>query len=114
MSDVGAPSTGGGLSLVVELGSRKSADAELSVQLRQDIAGQGPGARIQHFMVPGVTSARGFTVVTAIPGSAANALFTEGRCLLLRATRRSLLVLDQLDGPGQGAGFLGRKEPVER
>ena len=83
MSDVGAPSTGGGLSLVVELGSRKSADAELSVQLRQDIAGQGPGARIQHFMVPGVTSARGFTVVTAIPGSAANALFTEGRCLLL-------------------------------
>jgi hypothetical protein len=84
MTYVAAPSTGGGLSLVLELGSRKSAHAELTVQLRQDIAGLGRGAMIRRFAVPGVPTARGFTVViSGMPGSAANALFTEGRCLLL-------------------------------
>jgi hypothetical protein len=84
MTYVAAPSAGGGISLVLELGSRKSADAELPVQLRQDIAGQGVGATIRRFKIPGVPSARGFTVVISLmPGSAANALFTEGRCLLL-------------------------------
>jgi hypothetical protein len=82
MTYVAAPSTGGGISLVLELGSPNSADAELPVQLRQDIAGQGLGATIRRFKVRGVPGARGFTVViSGMPGSAANALFTESRCL---------------------------------
>jgi hypothetical protein len=84
MAFVSAPDTGGGLSLVVELGSRKSARAEQRIQLRQDIAAQGAGATVRHFTVSGVPGARGFTaIVPGMAGLAANALFTERRCLLL-------------------------------
>ena len=79
-----APNNGGGISLVVELGTAKAAKAERLVQLNQDIAGEGHSATIRRFNVSGVPSARGFTVVLpGMPGSAANAVFTEGRCVLL-------------------------------
>jgi len=74
-----APSHGGGLSLVVELGSRKDARDELLEQLREDIAGQ---SNVRHFTVPQLPDARGFTV-SGNGSPAANLLFTEDRCLLL-------------------------------
>jgi hypothetical protein len=81
--DNGTPDNSGGLSLVVRLGSPGAAKAEQGVELAQDIAGQGL-ARIHRFKVAGVPHARGFTVIIpGAPGSAANAMFTEGSCLLL-------------------------------
>lgn len=83
MTYVQSPDNGGGLSFVVELGSRKAARAEQRVQLRQDIAAQG-NATVHDFKVPGVPGVTAFTAtLSPHPGGAANALWTEGRCLLL-------------------------------
>jgi len=77
------PRNGGGLSWVMELGSSNAALAEQRVQLRQTIAAQGK-VKIRRFSIPGVPGAKGFTAtLPGQPGGAANALFTEGRCLLL-------------------------------
>jgi hypothetical protein len=78
-----SPNNGGGLSFVVELGSASAARAEQRVQLRQTIAAQGK-ATISRYTIPGIPGAQGFTAtLSGQPGGASNALFTEGRCLLL-------------------------------
>lgn len=79
-----APANGGGLSWVIELGSPGSARSEQRVLLHQDTAGQGKRAMIHRFGVAGVPGATGWTVkLQTLSGTAANVLFTEGRCLLL-------------------------------
>jgi hypothetical protein len=77
------PKKGGGLSWVIELGSSTAARAEQRVELRQIIAAQGK-AKIRHLAVPGVPGATAFAATEKkYTGGAANALFTEGPCLVL-------------------------------
>lgn len=78
-----ATSTGGtGLDFVLEVGSSAAARRELAVELREDIAEQGHYG-VTRFTVPGIPASQGIAAVGGNRGSAANVLFTEGRCLLL-------------------------------
>ena len=79
-----APANGGGLSLVIELGSPSSAQSEQRALLREDITGEGRSAKIDRFTVADAPGATGFTVtIPGRAGAAANVLFIEGRCVLL-------------------------------
>lgn len=78
-----ATTTGGsGLDFVLELGSPAAARREQAVQLAEDIAAQGR-VRVTRFSVPGIPGSVGIAAFGGRQGSAANALFTEGRCVLL-------------------------------
>jgi len=78
-----ATATGGtGLNFVLELGSAAAATAEQAVELREDIAEQGR-VRVSRFTVTGVPGSEGISASAGTKGSAANVLFTVGRCLLL-------------------------------
>jgi len=78
-----ATSTGGtGLDFVLELGSPAAARQEEAVELREDIAEQGR-VRVSRFTVAGIPGSAGISASKGPNGSAANVLFTVGRCLLL-------------------------------
>src|SRR3954447_5619825 len=72
-----------GLSLVIELKSARVARKEAAAELAGAIRAQGK-ATIKRFTVPGVSGAKGFTATApGRSGGAANAIFTEGHCVLL-------------------------------
>jgi hypothetical protein len=78
-----ATSTGGtGLDFVLEVASAAAARTEQAVELREDIAEQGHYG-VTRFTVPGIPGSVGIGATGGKKGSAANVLFTEGRCLLL-------------------------------
>jgi hypothetical protein len=78
-----ATSTGGtGLDFVLELSSAAAARREQAVELKEDVAEQGHYG-VTRFTVPGVPGSQGIAATGGKRGSAANVLFTEGRCLLL-------------------------------
>jgi hypothetical protein len=71
------------ISLVIETGSSAAARREATYQLHSDISAQGSGAAITRFSIPGVPGAQAFTATASgHPGSAANAVFVEGSCVL--------------------------------
>ena len=74
-----ASANGQGLSWVLELQSVEDATREQAAELRGFM--HAPG-RVDRFTVPGVPTAEGFTYPGPNPQDA-NALFREGRCLLL-------------------------------
>jgi len=76
---------GEGISWVMELGSARDAEREQRAELQSFIHVPGPVGR---FTVPGVASADGFTYPGPDPQDA-NALFREGRCLLLVGDQES-------------------------
>jgi hypothetical protein len=80
--DTATTSGGSGLDFVLELGSAAAATDEQAVQLREDIAAQGH-VHVTRFSVPGIPGSTGIAAFGGKQGSAANVLFTEGRCLLL-------------------------------
>jgi hypothetical protein len=73
---------GGGLDFVLELGSTAAARREEAVELKEDVAEQGHVA-VTHFTIAGIPGSEGIAAPGGKQGSAANVLFTEGRCLLL-------------------------------
>jgi len=78
-----ATATGGtGLDFVLELRSASAARHEEAVELREDIAEQGH-VPVSRFTVSGVPGSEGISASEGKKGSAANVLFTVGRCLLL-------------------------------
>jgi len=81
-----ATSTGGtGLDFVLELGSPAAARQEEATELREDIAEQGH-VGVSRFKVAGIPRSEGISASRGKEGSAANVLFTVGRCLLLVGT----------------------------
>lgn len=78
-----ATSSGGtGLDFVLELGSAASARAEESAELAEDVIEQGH-VHVTHFTLAGIPRSEGIAAAAGKRGSAANVLFTVGRCLLL-------------------------------
>jgi hypothetical protein len=78
-----ATSTGGtGLDFVLELGSAAAARAEETAELAEDVIEQGH-VHVTHFTVAGIPRSEGIAAAAGKRGSAANVLFTVGRCLLL-------------------------------
>jgi hypothetical protein len=78
-----ATSTGGtGLDFVLELSTPAAARSEQAVELKEDIAEQGHYG-VTRFTVAGIPKSEGIAATGGKRGSAANVLFTEGRCLLL-------------------------------
>lgn len=78
-----ATATGGsGLDFVLELGSATAARHEEAVELTEDIAEQGH-VRVSRFTVAGIPRSEGISASEGKKGSAANVLFTVGRCLIL-------------------------------
>jgi hypothetical protein len=75
-------SGGGGLDFVLELGSAAAAGREEAVELKEDVAEQGH-VPVTHFRVSGIPGSDGIAASGGKRGTAANVLFTEGRCLLL-------------------------------
>jgi hypothetical protein len=73
-----------GASSVLELGSSTAARAEQRTEIQEGIAALNPKDIIRRYTIPGVPGAVGYTATLAGRG-AANAFFTEGRCLLLVA-----------------------------
>lgn len=74
-----------GVSWVMELGSTRDAEREQTAELQSFVHSGGPVGR---FTVPGVPTADGFTYPGPSPQDA-NALFREGRCLLLVGDQES-------------------------
>jgi hypothetical protein len=78
-----ATSTGGtGLDFVLQLGSATAARSEQAAELAEDVIEQGH-VHVTHFTVPGIPGSEGIAAAAGKRGSAANVLFTEGRCVLL-------------------------------
>lgn len=78
-----ATSTGGtGLDFVLEVGSAAAARAEETAELKEDVIEQGH-VHVTHFTVAGIPRSEGIAAAAGKRGSAANVLFTVGRCLLL-------------------------------
>ncbi len=78
-----ATQTGGtGLNFVLELGSAAAARQEQAVQLEEDIAEQGR-VHVSRFTVAGIPGSQGIAASEGTKGSAANLLFTVGRCVIL-------------------------------
>jgi hypothetical protein len=71
--------TGSGVSWVMLLGSASATSREEAAELQSFVKGSGAPPGTTRFTVAGVPTADGFEY----PGSDANILFTEGRCLLL-------------------------------
>jgi hypothetical protein len=84
MTSTHDPKNRAGASSVLELGSSTAARAEQRVEMREGIAALNPKDMIRRYTIPGVPGALGYTATLAGRG-AANAFFTEGRCLLLLA-----------------------------
>ena len=80
-----ASARGQGVSWVLELGSARDATHEQTAELRGFT--RVPG-RVGRFTVPGVPTAEGFTYPGPDPQDA-NALFREGRCLILVGDQES-------------------------
>lgn len=76
------PTGGTGLDFVLELGSAAAARHEEAVELREDITEQGR-VRVSRFSVAGIPASKGISASEGKKGSAANVLFTVGRCLIL-------------------------------
>lgn len=72
---------GNGLSFVLEFATVADAAGYQSIELQQDLAGQG--GESFRFSVPGVPGSAGFGARPVAGQGDANALFREGRCLLL-------------------------------
>jgi len=84
MDPIDTSEQAGGLSYVVELRSHAAALDDARAELAGARSSQGTTAVIHRFTVSGVPGARGFTVaIPGRPGMAANAFWTEGRCVLL-------------------------------
>lgn len=79
---IATTSGGTGLDFVLELGSASDARREQAAELQEDIAEQGH-VRIARFTVTGIPGSDGIAASEDRKGTAANVLFTEGRCLLL-------------------------------
>jgi hypothetical protein len=77
---------GEGVSWVKDLGSTQDAAREQRFELQSFVH---PGGPVGRFTVPGVPSADGFTYPGPNPHDA-NALFREGRCLLLVGDQESV------------------------
>ena len=77
---------GEGVSWVMELGSTRDAAREERAELQSFLHVRGPVGR---FAVQGVPTADGFTYPGSNPQDA-NALFREGRCLLLVGDQESV------------------------
>ena len=71
--------TGQGVSWAMELGSASAAAREKAAELKEFAYGPGAPTTTTRFTVSGVPSADGWV----FPNADANALFTEGRCLML-------------------------------
>jgi len=67
---------------VLELGSAAAARHEQAIQLEEDIAEQG-NVRVSRFTVSGIPRSQGISASQGTKGSAANVLFTVGRCVIL-------------------------------
>jgi len=76
------PTGGTGLNFVLELGSAPAARHEEIVELGEDTAEQGH-VGVTRFTVAGIPRSAGISASAGKQGSAANVLFTVGRCLLL-------------------------------
>jgi hypothetical protein len=74
-----------GVSWVMELGSTRDAEREQTAEVHSFVH---PGGPVGRFTVPGVPTADGFTYPGPNPQDA-NALFREGRCLLLVGDQES-------------------------
>ena len=70
-----------GISVGFVFGTPSGAQRELVRSLAESLASQG-SARIAHFTVPGVPTARGYTATTG-SRHATNVVFHSGRCMLL-------------------------------